>query len=113
MTSDWSCHEVLCNILVEFGLFIKLLRLIKNLFKRNCSERPDWQTLFPAHFLFTLPNRCFMPLVCNFAFECARRNVQVKKDRVVVKLDLSHIQGRTCRGYQEWGAEEDIWTDRI
>jgi len=53
-----------------------------------------------------------MPLLCNFAFEYIRRKVQVKEERVVVKLDLSHIQGRTGRGYQEWGAEEDIWAER-
>jgi hypothetical protein len=44
------------------------------------------------------------PLLCNFAFEYARKKVQV-----LVKLDLRHIQGRTGSGYQDWGAEEDIW----
>jgi len=53
-----------------------------------------------------------MPLLCNFAFEYARRKVQVKEEHVVVKLVLSHIQGRTSRGYREWGAEEDIWAER-
>lgn len=52
-----------------------------------------------------------MPLLCNFAFEYALRKVQVKEERVVVELDFSHIQGRTGRGYREWGAE-DIWAER-
>ena len=31
------------------------------------------------------------PLLCNFAFEYALRKVQVKEERVGVKLELSHM----------------------
>jgi len=64
---------------------------------------------FPIHIgLKDVSCHYFSTLLSNMAL----RKVQVKKESTVVKLDHSHIQGRTGRGYREWGDEEDVWAER-
>ena len=68
ITTVWSWHEVLFNILVEFGVCIQLIRLIKNVFKWNYSENPDWQTFVRYISYSHCPERCSIAVTLQLCF---------------------------------------------
>jgi len=74
-------REVLCNILVEFGIPMKLVRLIKMCLNETCSR-----IRVGKHLSDTFPIRnglkqgdVLSPLLFNFALDYAFRRVQVSQ----------------------------------
>jgi len=82
-------REGLYNILIDFGIPIKLIRLIKMCLNEACSRA--WVRKHLSH-IFPIKNGltqdALLPLVFNFVTEYAIRRVPVKQDGL--KLNCTH-----------------------
>ena len=79
---DLVMREVLCNILIEFGIPMKLVRLIKMCLTETYSRVRVGKNLSD---MFPIRNGLkqgdvLSPLLFNFTLECALRRVQVNQD---------------------------------
>jgi len=82
--------EVLCNILIEFGVPMKLVRLIKMCLTetyRRVRVGKNLSDMFPIRNGFKQGD-ALSPLLFNFALEYTIRRVQVNKDDL--KLNGTH-----------------------
>ena len=83
-------REVLCNILIEFGIHMKLARLTKTCVNVTYNRAQLWKHLSD---LFPIKNGlkqgdALSPLLFNFAVEYAISRVQVNQDGL--KLNGTH-----------------------
>jgi hypothetical protein len=79
---DLVRREVLCNILSEFGIAKKLVRLIKMCLTETCSRvrvGKNLSDVFPIRNGLKLED-ALSPLLFNFALEYAIRRVHVNHD---------------------------------
>jgi len=101
----------LYNILIEFGILMKLVTLI-----RMCLNETYSRVWVRKHLSDTFPNRnglkqgdALSPLLLNYAFKYAIRRVQVNKDglklnsthQLLVCVDDVNILGRNVRTIQK------------
>jgi hypothetical protein len=87
---DSDRREVLYNVLIEFGIPMKLLRLIKMCLKETCGsvwEGKDLHDMFPVR-IGLKQGVALSPLLFNFALGCAIRRVHVNQNGL--KLNGTH-----------------------
>jgi hypothetical protein len=75
-------REVLYNILVEFGIFMKLIRFIEIYLNETCSKILKGKHLPDAFPIQDDLNQvdALLQFLSNFALECAIRKVKGNKD---------------------------------